>query len=110
MAAITARIRRDRIPGGPMLPVRDASAHQMKVYRPRYQEGYRTSAIVERYGFPEPVDVDFVIPAYNEQDQLESSVKKLGAYLSGTADEHGAIIADGVPRSEEHTSELQSHA
>ena len=97
MAAITAQVRRDHIPGGPTLPVRDASAHQMKVYRPRYQEGYRTSAIVERYGFPEPVDVDFVIPAYNEQDQLENSVKKLGAYLSGTADEHGAIIADGVP-------------
>lgn len=97
MAAITAQVRRDRISGGSTLPVRDASAHQMKVYRSRYQEGYRTSAIVERYGFPEPVDVDFVIPAYNEQDQLESSVKKLGAYLSGTADEHGAIIADGVP-------------
>ncbi|EJD65240.1 hypothetical protein HMPREF9156_00004 [Scardovia wiggsiae F0424] len=98
MAAITAQVRRDRISGEPTLPVRDASVvHQMKVYRPRYQEGCRTSAIVERYGFPEPVDVDFVIPVYNEQDQLESSVKKLGAYLSGTADEHGAIIADGVP-------------
>ncbi len=43
MAAITAQVRRDHIPEDRATSVRDASAHQMKVYRPRYQEGYHVS-------------------------------------------------------------------
>ena len=56
-----------------------------------------TAEIIDHCGSPQDSDVDFVIPVYNEEEELETSIRRLGAYLSGMVNESGVIIADGVP-------------
>lgn len=48
---------------------------------------------IEEAGVPQPVDVDIVIPAYNEAEELAASVTTLMAYLEG-----GAPPVPGAPR------------
>ena len=59
------------------------------------------STIVERVGTPRRVDVDIVVPVYNEQEQLSASVITLTNYLSRTRHEEfpytwNIVVADNA--------------
>lgn len=45
---------------------------------------------------PKRVDVDLVIPVYNEEEELDDSVRLLASYLLGRTNEFGAPVADGT--------------